>query len=104
MKLMKQLDGHILSRMPSAEQTQNWHKAKWIDALRRSTDKPRIDYCGDQNGTLMYSTRPQPWCHSQFNLILFETYSVEWERTHIPHGQFFQLQTYGLVYGQEDRV
>ena len=30
---------HVLTNMPSAEQTQNWDKEKWIDALSRSADK-----------------------------------------------------------------
>ena len=38
--------------MPSAEQTQDWDKEKWIDAFSRSTEKPGMEYREDQNGTI----------------------------------------------------
>ena len=37
--------------MPSAEQTQNWDKEKWIDALGRSTERPRMEYGENHKGT-----------------------------------------------------
>ena len=40
--------------MEDAEQTQKWNKEDQIDALSRSTDKPRIEYCEDQNGRTVY--------------------------------------------------
>ena len=39
---------HVLTNVPSA------NKEKWIDALGRSTDKPRMEYCEDQNKTIIY--------------------------------------------------
>ena len=55
MKLTEQCDGIMfLTSMLSAEQTQNWDKEKWIDALGRSADKPRMEHCKDQNGTVIY--------------------------------------------------
>ena len=55
MRLAEQCDGqHVLTRMEDAEQTQNWNREDWIDALSRSTDKPRTEYCEDHNGTIIY--------------------------------------------------
>ena len=39
--------------MEHAEQTQNWDKEDWIDALSRSIDRPRMNYCGDQHGMVV---------------------------------------------------
>ena len=41
------------SSMPSAEQTQTWNKGDWTNALSRSTDKPSMEYCEDQKGTII---------------------------------------------------
>ena len=49
--------------MPSAEQTQKWNKEKLVDALRRSTDKPRMEYCKDQDGTVIYIRAVQGHSH-----------------------------------------
>ena len=40
-----------------------WDKEKWIDALGRSTDKPRLAYCEDENGTLIYFRAVQGHSH-----------------------------------------
>ena len=46
--------------MPSSEQTQNWRKKSGLIQLGRSTDKPRMEYCGDQNETNMFWSREVP--------------------------------------------
>ena len=28
--------------------SRDWNKEKWIDAISRSTGKPKVKYCGDQ--------------------------------------------------------
>ena len=43
---------HVTTNMPNDEQTRYRDKEKWIDALGRSTDKPRMVYCEDQRGTI----------------------------------------------------
>ena len=40
--------------MTSAEQTQYLDNEKGIDAPGRSTDKPRMEFCEDQNGSIIY--------------------------------------------------
>ena len=45
---------HVFSLLKDAEQTQDWNKEQWIDTLSRSADKPRMEYCEDQNGTIQY--------------------------------------------------
>ena len=79
--------------MPSAEQTQNWNKEKWVDALRRFTDKPRMEYCKDQNGTVIYICAVQGHSHGARVKppIFFERDAVEEEGTHFTHGHLFQL-------------
>ena len=49
--------------MPSAEQTQNWEKEKWIDALSRSAGKPRMECCEDQKGTIIFIRAVQGHSH-----------------------------------------
>ena len=43
--------------MEDAEQTSTRNKENWIDALSRSTDKPRMDNCQGQNGTVRPHSR-----------------------------------------------
>ena len=43
---------HVLTSMPSAEQTQNRNPDNWIDTPSRSIDEPRLECCEDQNGTI----------------------------------------------------
>ena len=62
-----------------AEHTQDWNQEEWIDVLSRSTDKPRVEYCEDQKGTIMHTRSLQG-------------HTVELEGTHIPHGQLFHQQ------------
>ena len=79
--------------MPSAEQTQKWNEEKGIDALSRSIDKPSMEYCEDQNGTII-STRVVDG-HSHGDTInptlCCDRHTVELDRTHNPRGQLFQL-------------
>ena len=42
----------------------NWEKEKWIDALGRSIDKPRMEYREDQNGTVKNIRAEQGHRHS----------------------------------------
>ena len=61
---------HVLTNMPSAEQTQFWDTEKWIDAVGRSADKPRTENCEDQNGTIVYIRAVQgtpSLCQNQSN-------------------------------------
>ena len=71
---------HVLTNMPSAEQTQNWDKEKLIDALWTRNDCLRP--C---------NKKAQPWCQNQSNIIFFERETLALERTHIPQGQLFQI-------------
>ena len=59
MKLTEHYDGHVLRLMKDAEQTYTWNKENWTDALSRSTDKPRMEHCEDQNGTVIYNRAVQ---------------------------------------------
>ena len=63
-----------------------------------------MEYCEDRNGTILYIRALQG--HSQGvainpKLVLFETDTVEFGRTHFPHGQLFQQQINLMVCGQE---
>ena len=53
---------HVLTPMEDTEQT--WNKVEWIDALCRSTNKPRIEYCEDKNGISIFLRAVQGHCHS----------------------------------------
>ena len=53
-----------------------------------------MEYCDDQNGTIMYNRAVQEHGHgARMNptFFLFETCTVDLEGTHIPHEQPFQL-------------
>ena len=97
----------FLTRMPSAEQTQNCDKEKWIDALSRSTDNSRMEYCETpkrNDDVQSRSTRTQAWCQHQFNFIFFETKdTVELQRAHVPHEAALPTtnQSQRMVSGQE---
>ena len=65
---------------------------KSIDALSRSADKPRLEYCEDQYGTIICSRPVQGHNYgAQINptLISIERYTDELLRTHVPLVQFF---------------
>ena len=81
---------HALTRMEEAGQSQTGNKEDWIHALCRSTDKPRVEYCEDQNGTII-SIRALQDHRNQSQRVFFETDTVELEWTHFPHGDLFQL-------------
>ena len=81
--------------MEDAEQTRCWNKENWIDALSRSSDKPRMESCEDQDGTIIHIrafARPQSRSRNQSRRVLFGTDAVALQRTYIPHGRPFQLQ------------
>ena len=68
---------HVLTNMPSAEQTQYWDKEEWIDALGRSAEKPRIEYCEDQNGTIIYIRAVQGHSHgARINPTVFSSTKI----------------------------
>ena len=64
-----------MTNVPSAEQTQYWSEEKWVDAVGRPTDKPRLEYCEDQNGTCR--TWTQSRCQNQSNFFSFARDTVE---------------------------
>ena len=77
---------NVLTLLGDAEDT---NKEEWFDLLSRSTDKPRREYCEDQNGTVIYIRAMQGHGHGvTINSDLFST--VDLERTHIPHGQLYK--------------
>ena len=41
------------------KQTQNWDKEKCIDSLSRSIDNSRVEYCEDQNRTIVNNRAEQ---------------------------------------------
>ena len=49
--------------MEDAEHSQDWNKEKRIDVLSRLTDKPRMEYCEDQNGTIIHIRALQGHSH-----------------------------------------
>ena len=58
--------------MVDAKQTQNWNKEDFINAFSRSTDKPRMEYCEDQKGTMIYIGAVQGHSHGvSINPTLF---------------------------------
>ena len=69
----------FLTSMPSAEQTQNRKQEKWIDAHSRSTDKPRMEYSEDQNGTITHIRAVQGQSHGVIipPFLFFERDTVE---------------------------
>ena len=86
----------VLTLMEDAEQTPNWNKKDWIDALSRSTDKSkygvwwgpktervsiRVQYTAIVTGFKINS-----------NLVSLKQIPLKLEGTHIPHGQLFQVQ------------
>ena len=85
---------YVSTSTPSAEQTHRWDTEKWSDTLGRSGDKPRMECCDDQNGTIMYKRAVQEHGHgAKINptFFLFETCAADLTGTRIPHGQPFQL-------------
>ena len=80
--------------MEHVGETQKWNTDDWIDALSRSTDKPIVEYCENQNGTTVHIRAVQG--HSlgaNINPTSFwiEADTVELEGTQIPQGHLFQL-------------
>ena len=53
----------VMKLTPSVEQTQNWDKRKFFDALGRSSDKPRMEYCEDHNKKITLSRAVQGPSH-----------------------------------------
>ena len=47
---------HVLSKLRIGTE-------KWVDAVRRSADKPRMEYCEDQNGTMLFVRAVQGHSH-----------------------------------------
>ena len=43
---------HFLQACQELSKIKNWNKEDWIDTFSRSTDKLRMEYCEDQNGTI----------------------------------------------------
>ena len=68
---------HVLTLMEDAEQNQNWNKAAWIDALSRSTDKARTEYCEDQHDYLhSFETDTEAiWAHG---VVIVGTITASW--------------------------
>ena len=94
-----------LSPLKDAEHTQEWNKQSWIEALGHSTDKHRMEYCEDENGTIIHIPAVQGHTVMVLHWIqpcLFERDNVALGTTHIPHGQLFQLQNQSeiVVYGR----
>ena len=54
---------HVLTGMENAEQTQTWNEEDWIEGLSRSTDKPSMEHCEDQNGTIVNIGALQGFSH-----------------------------------------
>ena len=55
---------------------------KWNDAVSRSTDQLRIEYCDDQNGTIILhscDTRPQPWRYYQSKPVFSKQILLSWQ-------------------------
>ena len=68
---------NALSLLKDAEHTQDWKKARWIDVLGRSTDKPRMEYCEEQLGTIRYIRALQGHSHGvAINPNLFSSKQV----------------------------
>ena len=67
MKVTEQHDGHVLTLIADAEQTQTWNEEVWIGAPSRSTDKLRMEYCEDQNGTIINMRAVQGRSHGVAN-------------------------------------
>ena len=73
--------------MEDAEQTQNWNDGNWIDVLSRSTDDPRMEYCEDQNRTIIYIRAVQGHSHGDRinpDLFSFNQVPLNWKE-HILH-------------------
>ena len=67
---------------------------KWVAVLGRSTDQPRMEYCEDKNGTIIYIHEVQGHSHgTRISPTLFSLKEIplNWKE-HIPHGQLFQLE------------
>ena len=80
----------VLTRMEDAEQTQNWIREDWIDAFGCSTDKPRLEYWQDQNGTIIIYTRAVQR-HSNGVAINPQLFSLQQmslnKKEHVPSGR-----------------
>ena len=90
---------NVLTLLGDAEDT---NKEEWFDVLSRSTDKPRREYCEDQNGTVIYIRALQGHGHGftiNSDLFSLQRMPLNWKE-HILHGQLFQQQI-NSVYGQE---
>ena len=59
--------------------------------LSRSTDKPAVEYCEDQNVMIIYVGALQgqkSQGRNESKPVLFEPGTVELQGTRIPHGEF----------------
>ena len=61
MKLTEQYDGYTFWH--SWKMLKMLREENWIDVLSRSTDKPRMEYCEDQNGTIICTRALQGRSH-----------------------------------------
>ena len=62
---------HVLTLLEDAEQTQNCDRKKWIDALGRSIDKPRMEHCEGQHETIIYVRAAQGHNHGVTNNAIY---------------------------------
>ena len=96
MNLTEQYDGIIfLTIMASAEQTQNWETEKIIDALSRSTDKPRVEYWEGQYETMIYIRAVQGHSHgAKINPTLFSLKEIplNWKEPIFHTGSSYNCQ------------
>ena len=108
-KILRYEFGMKLQTCQVLSKLRNWDRKKWIDALGRSTDRPRMEYCQNHNGTIRNSLQYKDTVmvpeSIQFEFSLTEV-QLNWKEPILPHGQLFQLfnQSLRMIYGQEDYV
>ena len=92
---------NVLSLLKDAEHTQDRKKARWIDVLGRSTDKPRMEHCEEQSGTIRYIRALQGHSHGVAihpNLFSSKQVPFVWKE-HLFHRTVLPTANQSLRYG-----
>ena len=94
---------YILSLLEGAE---DWNKEKSFDGLGRSSGKPRMECCEDQNGTIIYIRAVQGHSHGVTinpNMFSLREIPLNWkDHTHSTRRSVVTTnQSWRMVDGQE---
>ena len=101
MKLTELYDGHTFCQS-LLEGAEDWNKEKSIDGLGRSSDKPRMECCEGQSGTIIYIRAVQGHSHGVTinpNMFSLRQIPLNW-KDHIFHTEICCNYESVLQYGR----